>query len=405
MLSKALPICLFFCVTLISSPAQSVIESISGWDIKQESGVATLSPAAGSTEGSFRYIIQNPVIVTMPINSNWFKDAVAADIQQQKYTETQKSDIKKAYAINIYVSEITDAATQKWYVAYFGYVYSNNKIRIGKAIGLNQKDFEQNTPKVVTHFSQLAKKEGAQDIVGAASPKIVTGDKPVAGKKNNLDAITILNGGLKDADIYTVIFHLEYEYGVGGAVYPVHNPYILLKDGSIYKEPVISPYDLNTTASRQAEPRKWGTWKMNGTQLTSFWPAETNKKYQEKVWEAKSYFKISGAKKDETLKGSFKTITGSGNTALGGDIMIVSAANITFNNSGQFTLAKAAGISGQGPWNTQTSKSNESGTYTLRNYMIEFKYNDGTIQRRFFYFFPDSRDHFGIGSSAYIPAK
>jgi hypothetical protein len=313
MLSKALPICLFFCVTAIGSTAQSVIEPISGWDIKQESGIATLTPAAGSTDGSFFYIIQNPVIVTTPINSNWFKDAVAADEQQQKYTETQKSYMQKAYAINIYVSEVTDAAAQKWYVCYFGYVYSNNKLRIGKTIAVTSKDFEQNTHKAITHFSQLAKKEGAQDIAGAVSPKTVTGDKlenskPGAGKKNNLDAITILNGGLKDADIYTVIFHLEYEYGVGGAIYPVYNPYILLKDGSIYKEPVVSPYDLNTTASRQAEPRKWGTWKLDGAQLKSFGLPKKIKNINKKYGKLKVILKYPVLKTTKHLREVLKPL-------------------------------------------------------------------------------------------------
>jgi hypothetical protein len=120
-------------------------------------------------------------------------------------------------------------------------------------------------------------------------------------------------------------------------------------------------------------------------------------------WKASSYKQVSPARQGETLAGQFKTISSSGNTALGGDAMVVASANISFASNGQFTLAKSGGGSA-GNW-AGSSQSHETGTYRLENYMIELKCRNGNTERRFFYFYPDSRQHFGIGKSAYLPIK
>jgi hypothetical protein len=197
--------------------------------------------------------------------------------------------------------------------------------------------------------------------------------------------------------------HLEYEAGMGGAIYPVYNAYILFKDGSIYKHPVTSPADLDMPGSKQREPKNWGTWKIDADKLLVYWPLE-KPKYQNSTWEKSSNKNVMPAKKGETLEGSFKTLTGGGNTALGSDVLVVAAANITFNQQGKFTLAKTAGVSsGSDTWENTNSKTDEAGAYILDGYTIELKYNNGKIQRQFFYFYPDSRKHFGIAKSFYMP--
>ncbi len=46
-----------------------------------------------------------------------------------------------------------------------------------------------------------------------------------------------------------------------------YRPYLLLQDGSVYRYPVVAPYDLDVAASKEAEPTKWGTWKLEGKTL------------------------------------------------------------------------------------------------------------------------------------------
>ena len=206
---------------------------------------------------------------------------------------------------------------------------------------------------------------------------------------------------LKPADIKGVVIHMEYGYGVGGMITTEYRPYLLLNDGTIYKQIKESPYDLDVTTSRQSESTKWGSWKLDGKTLVVTLPQKNGAPKTDK-W-TKNWFWAKAATTGEKIKGSYKTIGGGGNTALGGNAMIVVATNISFNEKGQFTLEKTAG--GSADATTTYAKKNTAGSYTLNGYSIEFKYNDGKVTNQLFYFYPDKRTTFGLGRSAYVPAN
>lgn len=204
--------------------------------------------------------------------------------------------------------------------------------------------------------------------------------------------------------IHQVVIHLEYQTGVGGAVYPVYNPYILYKDGSIYKHPVTSPMDLDTAASRKDEARKWGTWKLENGILKTMWPHE-KEKYRTSDWKVSSYKQVRTPSRGETVGGAFKALSGGGNTSFGGDIQTFVSTHLCFSDAGKFTLNKAAGTMGASQWETHYGKDADAGTYEFDSYTIEMKFNSGKKERRFFYFYPDSKQYFGIGKSVYTPLK
>ncbi len=208
--------------------------------------------------------------------------------------------------------------------------------------------------------------------------------------------------GVGDEKINSVIMHLEYQFGVGGAIYPTYNAYVLFNDGTIYQKPSVSLSELDVAASKRDESTKWGKWKLvNGT-ISIVWEARTGKN-RTGEWKKDTYKKVAAANKNEILTGTFRTISGSGNTALGGDVMITSTSTLTFNHNGQFTYAKVSGASDSA---MQTYyKGTQGGTYSLNGYSIELRFNNGTIEKRFFYFYPDNRKYFGIGSSTYRPVE
>jgi hypothetical protein len=401
MINKMISLLLVLCIHSVSILAQVTITPINGWTMKEQPGSTLLNPEA-TTKGSFSYTIYNSIIDGQKIVKDWFEPAVVTDMLKQGYTETQKPSIQKIGSIWLYITMVTDKSSQKWYVCYLGYHADNNR-QMARTQSLHKEEFEQYTQVAVKHFTRLAmdagidKKEILQDASSVDKSKrepIVINETPV--KQGQV---------LKATNIHAIIIHLEYRAGMGGAVYPYYIPYILLKDGSIYSNPEISPYDLDAVASKKAEPEKWGTWKMAGSNLVTNWPAEKKIQDREMEWKSSSFKKVVGATRNQQLLGSYKSISGTGNTALGGNTMVAAVNNISFNSSGQFTLAKAAGVSGSGPWENSTSKSNEAGTYILQDYMIELRFYNGTTQRRFFYFYPDSKDHFGIGGSVYRPVK
>jgi hypothetical protein len=65
---------------------------------------------------------------------------------------------------------------------------------------------------------------------------------------------------------------------------------------------------------------------------------------------------------------------------------------------GEFTLSTSGG-------NADFSKRDEAGTYTLNEYGIELRFNNGTVIRRAFYFYLQGKTHFGIGNFVYAPKR
>jgi hypothetical protein len=388
-------------ITLVCS-SQNIIR-IPDWTVtKQNDGKILSTQSIAGNNNSVVYQIRKQTTINEDL-AVWFNSAIASDIKKEKWTETQTGSLQESNGLLIYVTEMTDAAAKKWYVLYLGHGFGKKQARLARVSGTPQPDFFQtNAGEATKHFARLVTQDkntnttiGEPEKPLPAEPKKETiVNRQVPGTKLT---------GVQNNKIHSTIMHLEYEAGMGGAIYPVYNPYILFKDGTIYKDPVEGLNLFDVAASRTAEPKKWGTWKMSGTALVIHWPLE-KPKYQNSTWEKSSYKSILPAKKGEAIEGSFKTLTGGGNTALGGDVLVVAAATITFSNDGKFTLAKVAGVSsGRDIWENTNSKSDEAGYYKLDQYSIELKYNNGKTEHRFFYFYPDSRKHFGIAGSVYMP--
>jgi hypothetical protein len=405
-MQKIFILSLFIQVVINTCFAQN-ITNIQGWVSVKDNRSIIASTQKNNTDGKMAiYQVRKQVTITEDI-ADWFTANTKADIQKEKWTETIIGNTNVTNDVYLYLTEIKDEANKKWYLLYLAHGFGKNQSRLARFICSSELDFfKEKGRDVSTHFGNLA----LEDI------KVNTGkgdlDEPIATKpsspiiKNKKPVIEIQTGkGVKREQIHAVIMHLEYEAGMGGAIYPVYNAYILLKDRSIYKHPITSPTYLDIAASKISEPKKWGIWKQNGTTIITYWPTEKPRD-QNGTWEKKSYYNTLPAKQGEHLEGSFKTLTGGGNTALGGDVLVVASANITFNQQGKFTLAKSAGVSsGSETWENSNSKIGEAGTYILDEYSIVLNYNNGKTERRFFFFYPDSRKHFGIGQSVYMPLK
>ncbi len=371
------------CISFINLMAQTAIETIDGWEISSNADSTTMVLSGGVANQKFIYKI-NSLQGTAEADKNSFDELIQKDLLQSNWKEKARGLQNKIGNVKTFINEVTDSSSKKIYVAYFYYTFGKSKIRFAKMHSADDKYFLSNFKIATTHFANLAQKDGGNSQENLPIENNQTGQ--TANSPNNL----------KLQDISSVIMHLEYESGVGGAIYPVYNPYILFKDGTIYSE----PNTLDLVASRRNDPKKWGVWKLEGGLLKITWNAKPAK-YKFSEWKKDSYKNVSPAKKGETLSGSFKTISGGGNTALGGDVMIVNSNTITFNDQGQFTLAKVGG----GSTSSVASyyKGQDAGTFTLDGYSIELKFNSGKTERKFFYFYPDNRKYFGIGSSVYVP--
>jgi hypothetical protein len=195
-----------------------------------------------------------------------------------------------------------------------------------------------------------------------------------------------------EAEIDGIYMHLTYGLmGIGGTVSMSYTPYLLLKDGTIYKNLTTAPADLDVVKSRQAESRMWGRWQKNGNSIIVQWNDG-----KREIWKDQWYVTRPAGKNDR-LRGLYRFLTGGGSTSG------VAANDIEFSADGSF-IRKGVVSDRNSPIYT-TRRSESSGTYLLDGHTIELRYANGKIERRAFFFYPDSNDHIGIGAQVYSLRK
>ncbi|MBC8138461.1 MAG: hypothetical protein H8F28_21485, partial [Fibrella sp.] len=181
---------------------------------------------------------------------------------------------------------------------------------------------------------------------------------------------------------------LAAQMGFGGMVLMNYVPTVVFKDGSFYEDYDVPLADFDVSAARRARPNAWGKWRRQGGAMQ----AQDSKG----VWETVEWLgPLPGGKPGEKLSGRFSSFTGGGNTALGGGTAYGVSSDIFFAPDGRFTTDQSVGFSSAEPTSdvrtTVSSRSGKQGTYTISDYILTMKFNDGRVQRRAFMFM-DSKD-------------
>lgn len=401
------PYLLFVFLYMLSGSlfAQSSITPIPGWRIDISNGRYRFTPPDAIGTYGFKYEIFPPVNNNGDDLTEWLKMATLQDLRASGYSDPipgEPREAKNIQTLTTYSVIVHDASKKKMAAMYFAYSRPDHSVRYGKVVRL--REYAGNYINVAaTHFVELLK----QETVSTPNNTNTTAISPQ--QKASVSGSTPKNGGkgLSSADIRGIVLHSESSYGVGGLLIFIYKPYILLNNGSVYEHPEISPYDLNVTRSRQSEPEKWGTWKLNGKTLTIVHGSKNGAIGKPNNWTGGWTWAVP-AKNNEKLTATYGSISGGGNTAIGGGSIVVSSKYITFNNNGQFTYESVGG----GSYNDHSggvsaySSKNTAGTYLLDGYSIELRFNNGKKQRQCFYFYnDDDKEIFGIGNRPYTISK
>jgi hypothetical protein len=396
-------------VSKLPSFAQSV-PPITGWDMDEKSGSYIFKPnvkSAGTEPKEFIYEIMPFAKGEGQTIEQWFSDAIDQDVKESGFTLPPASSGKKNITTNQIIisfsTELTDKKGKEWYVTYIGYQAGNGENRLARITSSpDVKYYSNNMRLVADHIGHLAKQDAYLSST-AKSTKTNTHNKQETKHGNNTSdrAENIPEKGLTTQEINGILIHLEYNTTPDGKMMRIYKPFLVLNDGSIYNEPMVSPYSLDVAQSKQKEPQKWGTWKLKNNTFVVEWTAtgETEKWF-------KNWFWATPAQKEQKLEGSYITVNGLENEAVKTAEKAFTSKYIAFNNSGQFTLTN-------GPSNNpntalpaaEFNKRNEAGTYTLNDYSVELRFNNGTVIRRIFYFYLPGKTHFGVGNSAYVPKQ
>jgi hypothetical protein len=239
--------------------------------------------------------------------------------------------------------------------------------------------------------------------------------------------------GLQLADIEGIIHTGENVYTVTGLQFQ-EATYLLLKDGTIYKNLQVPPADLNAADSKQYEQENWGKWQRNEQGVTVQW-------YGSNEWlDLGSSSFVQPAQANELLDKSYNNLSGSTIGGIGfGGVVSTYSKTITFMPDGRFdksdystmgstvtggdfslnsgyysdeegTVGGTSTSSTIGDVSSGVTVTSEStnpnppattGTYTLDGYTLELRFDDGRIERSFFYFWNDEKANAVIGGVTY----
>ncbi|WP_207511915.1 hypothetical protein [Longitalea luteola] len=402
--------------------AQSSIQPMLGWKMEENKGRYIFKPTAVFSDENkeFSYEIMPLERADGRSFDEWFSGSIEKNMHGSGFSAPKSKDKKNiSYStLSSYSGKVSDKNGKIWYVAYMAYRTNSQQFRLAKLFSSPDIRHYTNCMKTAAmHFGKMAKQEGAfesnglTDIAKSNAVPVVPPVVPAPAEKTPAPRNTIASAdhvtgpvkGLKATDIKGIVINLEYSYGVGGSVISEYTPYLLLNDGSIYSNPVASPYEFNVAVSKQREPKKWGTWKLSGNAISVNWPARNKSERWEKNW-----FWARPAAGNEKIEGAFTNIASMGSSVMGGNVRTVSSKNILFNTFGRFALTSVGVGTNYTDYSIATSaysKKDEAGSYSLNGYSIEFRFNNGTTMRRAFYFYPKDKAHFGIGNHVYVQKR
>lgn len=204
--------------------------------------------------------------------------------------------------------------------------------------------------------------------------------------------------GIKPGEVERVTYLFDMSPMSGASMSPI----LLLKSGDYCENLNLPPGDIDVAQHKKAFPGAWGKWRRRGDKFQTL---DDNGRWHDTKWEGL----LPPARAGDKLKGTFKRIVGGG--TIGGATSVVSSSTITFRPDGRFVHGNFGGVwtsgGGPGPATSHASSSRQrEGTYHLDGRTIEFRFNDGTVDRKAFHWVDDkNKDAILLNASFYFIDK
>lgn len=183
-----------------------------------------------------------------------------------------------------------------------------------------------------------------------------------------------------------VYFKSATGFGVGGAVSVNFEPIVLFKDGSYYEVEGPALEDVDLARARARDPRNWGRWRRQGA---SFILTDNRGRSNDHRLQQGSFFKAFPASA-APLRGTFESIGGGGNSAMGGELTIASMDTLAFLPGGRFATRRSTGAVSSGAMSgvgsSASARRGGGGSFAVRDHTLTLTHADGRTERRFFAF-------------------
>jgi hypothetical protein len=161
--------------------------------------------------------------------------------------------------------------------------------------------------------------------------------------------------------------------GVGGFLTQDIYPMVLFRNGEALKDVKGLTYSEGLNAHRSANPDQWTKWRRSGgrveLQTSEGWkPLPFGQTYQS----LPSQFRLNG---------TYRSLSGTGNVAIGGNSSVAAWRTYTFSSDGRVVRDGGAGASSGGTVSSSTAP-NQRGRYEVDGLILRIQYEDGTTEER-----------------------
>jgi hypothetical protein len=227
--------------------------------------------------------------------------------------------------------------------------------------------------KFSTTLSRSSTSEAKPEKLSTSGSGATTTESPTSGssrqpKISKNSTVTSLV-----ATIDSFGFNTRTTMGVGGFLMQDIYPVVLFRNGEALKDVKGLTDSEGLNAHRSANPDKWTKWRRSGgrveLQTSEGWkPLPFGQTYQS----LPSQFRLNG---------TYRSLSGTGNVAIGGSSSVAAWRTYTFSSDGQVVRDGGAGAS-SGSTVASSRAPNQRGRYDVDGLILRIKYDDGTTEER-----------------------
>lgn len=203
------------------------------------------------------------------------------------------------------------------------------------------------------------------------------------------------------AAIDSFAFATRAKLGVGGHVALDIYPVVLFRSGELLTDVRGLRFAEGLAAHRAAHPKAWSRWRREGGQLQVLKGGEWTK-----LPFNRTYARLPA---DLRLAGKFRSTTGSGNVAVGGDQAVTAVDEYRFSPDGRVVRSGTVGSSsGAGGTSvvTRVGPNERSGRYRVDGLLLRIDYDDGSREQRVLITDPDKPGGaMWLDGESYVPRR
>ncbi|WP_096588443.1 hypothetical protein [Calothrix sp. NIES-2098] len=172
-------------------------------------------------------------------------------------------------------------------------------------------------------------------------------------------------------------FNSRTAMGIGGFLTVKIYPIVLFRNGDALTNVEGLSFNGGIAAHKRAKPDEWTRWRRQGGKLEL-----ASKDGWEALPFSKTYPKLP---ENFKLNGLFRSLSGTGNVAVGGSQSIAAWEQYRFSSDGRVIRGNGAGgnaESGDVSVATSNVAPNQRGRYRIQGMMLYINYDDGSSERR-----------------------